>query len=123
MRLEHGKVRNIAKDGTLAECLVKTNCVLVTWEFTNLQEVYRKLIDIASSMPRTEILEQDGNYWHGVVRSLIFRFPDDLEILQLPRKGIIQVRSASRIGVSDLGVNRSRVDKLHSLLLARLDKD
>jgi len=42
-------------------------------------------------------------------------FVDDLEFLSEPSKGVIQVRSASRMGHSDLGVNRSRVERIRKL--------
>ncbi len=106
----------ITKEGTLSACTMPSNCVLVEWEFGNVNQAYDKLIKISSSLPRTEVLEQTNNYWHGLCRSLIFRFPDDLEILKIPRKGVIQVRSSSRIGASDLGVNQNRVNKLYKEL-------
>ena len=67
-----------------------------------------------------ELLEKNENYWHGVVRSLIFRFPDDLEILRVDSRNLIQVRSASRIGLSDLGVNQKRVDNLYMQLMEEM---
>ncbi|KZR78101.1 DUF1499 domain-containing protein [Prochlorococcus marinus] len=106
----------LTKDGTLSSCLVPTNCVIIEWKFDNIKKSYDKLIDIAESLPRVKVVESTENYWHGVVRSLIFRFPDDLEILKIPNKGIIQVRSASRLGLGDLGVNRNRIEKLYSQL-------
>ena len=104
--------------GKLSECFIKSNCILVEWNFDDINGSYQKLIKIASSLPRTLVLEQDDNYWHGVCRSLIFRFPDDLEILKIPGEKIIQVRSASRFGLGDLGVNRNRVENLYKLLRA-----
>ena len=106
----------LTKDGTLSSCLIPTNCVLVEWKFDNVNKSYEKLIDISESLARVKVLEKTESYWHGVVRSLIFRFPDDLEILKIPSKGIIQVRSASRLGLGDLGVNRNRIEKLYSQL-------
>ena len=106
----------LTKDGTLSSCVIPTNCVLIEWNFDNVKKSYDKLIDIAESLPRVKVVERTENYWHGVVRSLIFRFPDDLEILKIPKKGIIQVRSASRIGLGDLGVNRNRIENLYSQL-------
>ena len=108
---------SLTKEGKLSACLISTNCVLVEWEFEKVNQTFEKLIGIASQLPRTIVLEASDNYWHGLCRSLIFRFPDDLEILKLPREGIIQVRSASRFGIGDLGVNRSRVNNLYSRLL------
>ncbi len=106
----------LTKSGTLSPCLIKTNCTLVEWSFKNVNQTYEKLIIIASTLPRTIVLEQNNSYWHGVCRSLIFRFPDDLEILKQSKKGIIQVRSSSRIGIGDLGVNRKRVNSLYEQL-------
>ncbi|KZR70637.1 hypothetical protein PMIT1313_00291 [Prochlorococcus marinus str. MIT 1313] len=103
-------------EGSLSECAVDTNCVLVEREVNDLKQSYENLLGVASQLPRTKVLEQTNNYWHAVVRSLVFRFPDDLEILQIPSQKVIQVRSASRIGVSDLGVNKQRVDSLFSSL-------
>ena len=107
----------LTKEGNLSGCVSSSNCFLVEWEFGNVNQAYDKLIKIASQQPRTQVLEETNNYWHGVCRSLLFRFPDDLEILKKPRPGIIQVRSASRFGVSDLGVNERRVRALYKKLI------
>ena len=104
---------SLSSNGKLSECLIETNCVLVEWSFINIDSSYKKLVQIASLLPRSKVLEQRENYWHGLCRSMIFRFPDDLEILKLPRQKIVQVRSASRIGLGDLGVNRNRVETLY----------
>tara|TARA_B100001250_G_scaffold368912_1_gene351968 strand:+ start:543 stop:884 length:342 start_codon:yes stop_codon:yes gene_type:complete len=108
----------LQEKGTLCECKTPSNCVLIEWEVKNDNLAFSKLIEIATKLPRTTILEKTNIYWHGLCRSFIFRFPDDLEILNVPRKkGIIQVRSASRIGQSDLGVNRNRVNSLFNDLM------
>ena len=85
--------------------------------------IFIKLVSLAEGLPRTEVIESGRNYWRGVCRSLIFRFPDDLEILKLDvrsyvdrSKGIIQIRSAARLGQSDLGVNLRRVEYLFNQL-------
>ena len=104
---------------TLSKCLIETNCVFVEWNFKKIDYAFKNLVSLAENLPRTTILEDSDTYWHGVIRSLIFRFPDDLEILKIPSRGSIQVKSASRIGVSDLGVNESRVNKLYAQLVNR----
>ncbi len=106
--------------GNLSGCLLPSNCVLVEWSFPNLKNAYKGLVSIASSLPRVNEVESSQNYWHGIVRSLIFRFPDDLEILRIDSRNIIQVRSASRIGLSDLGVNQKRVDDLYLQLMEEI---
>ena len=95
------------------------NSYLTERKYDNAFYKFNKLTQIAGCLPRTEVLKRENNYWKGVCRSLIFRFPDDLEILLIPNnkniknsQGIIQVRSSSRIGQSDLGVNKKRVENL-----------
>ena len=95
------------------------NSYLTERKYDNAFSKFNKLIKIAGCLPRTEVLKKENNYWKGVCRSLIFRFPDDLEILLIPNnknnndsQGTIQVRSSSRIGQSDFGVNKKRVKNL-----------
>ena len=99
------------------------NSYLTERKFDNAFSEFSKLTKIAGCLPRTDVLKKENNYWKGVCRSLIFRFPDDLEILLIQNnkniknsQGIIQVRSSSRIGQSDLGVNKKRVEELLSEL-------
>ena len=94
----------------LNPCINPLNCVFVQKEFANADRTFSQLVTIAQELPRTQVLESNGSYWKGVCRSLIFRFPDDLEILKLGNK--IQIKSASRYGGSDLGVNGTRVGRL-----------
>lgn len=62
----------------------------------------------------TFVVEEDA-YWHLEFRSRIFRFVDDVEFLFMPQARLIHVRSASRLGHSDLGVNRKRIEKIRAL--------
>ena len=94
----------------LNPCLNPLNCVFFQREFKNVDRTFDQLVTIAQKIPRTKVLDQKDNYWKGVCRSLIFRFPDDLEILKIGNK--IQIKSASRYGGSDFGVNGNRVGRL-----------
>ena len=101
------------------------NSFLFEMEFDNIDRVFKKLSKEAESLPRTKIIKRDDNYLKGVCKSLIFRFPDDLEILMIKKnhkpnssRGTIQIRSASRFGQSDLGVNQRRI----AILVSKLDK-
>tara|TARA_Y100001968_G_scaffold314893_1_gene340819 strand:- start:123 stop:455 length:333 start_codon:yes stop_codon:yes gene_type:complete len=94
----------------LTPCFNPLNCVFFQREFENVDRTFEQLVAIAQKLPRTKVIETNKNYWRGVCRSLIFRFPDDLEILKIEKK--IQIRSASRYGGSDLGVNGTRVGRL-----------
>ncbi len=98
----------------LTPCLNPFNCVFIVKECVNVNAVFSDLVQIAEDLPRTHVLEKNDDYWKGVCRSLIFRFPDDLEILKInsSSKGVIQIKSASRFGGGDLGVNSRRVNYL-----------
>ena len=100
----------------LNPCINPLNCVFFQKEFEDAEKTFDQLVSIAESIPRTKVLERNNAYWKGVCRSLIFRFPDDLEILKIDKQ--IQIKSASRYGGSDLGVNGRRVGDL----LTKLEK-
>jgi uncharacterized protein (DUF1499 family) len=63
-----------------------------------------------------EIVERQGPYLRAVFTSPLWRFRDDLECLYRPAEGRIEIRSASRVGYSDFGVNRRRVETLREAL-------
>jgi len=101
------------------------NSFLFEREFDNVDRVFKILSKLAESLPRTKVIKKENDYWKGVCKSLVFRFPDDLEILKIENNhgikssgGTIQIRSASRFGQSDLGVNQRRIETL----VSRLDK-
>tara|TARA_B100000700_G_C14251781_1_gene492874 strand:- start:79 stop:411 length:333 start_codon:yes stop_codon:yes gene_type:complete len=94
----------------LTPCFNPLNCVFFQKEFENVDKSFDQLVSIAQKIPRTKVLENNDNYWRGVCRSLIFRFPDDLEILKIGKK--IQIKSSSRYGGGDFGVNGRRVGRL-----------
>ena len=99
---------------SLNPCSNPLNCVFFQKEFEDIDKIFEQLVSIAQKLPRTKILESNENYWKGVCRSFVFRFPDDLEILKLDNK--IQIKSASRFGGGDLGVNGTRVGRLLTAL-------
>ena len=79
-------------------------------------EVWRVLQTMLMSKPRTKIITAESDYLHAECRSRLFGFVDDLEMHLRPGKGIIAVRSASRLGYFDFGVNRKRLEMLRSEL-------
>ena len=98
----------------LSPCLNPLKCVFFQKEFEDVDKTFDQLVTIAQKIPRTKVLVSNEYYWKGVCRSLIFRFPDDLEILKIDKK--IQIKSASRYGSGDLGVNGTRVGRLLTAL-------
>jgi uncharacterized protein (DUF1499 family) len=74
----------------------------------------RGLIDVIRGMKRAHIKTNQERYLHAEFTSFLFRFVDDVEFLLDDGAKTIHVRSASRIGYSDLGVNRKRVEAIRS---------
>ena len=66
------------------------------------------------TMPRTRIISSDSHYLYAEFRSRLLRYVDDVEFHF--DGSVIHVRSASRLGRRDFGVNRARVEKLRRLL-------
>lgn len=64
------------------------------------------------SLPRAKIVTATPSYIHAEFTSRLFRFVDDVELLLDPERRVVDVRSASRVGYSDLGANRKRVEAL-----------
>jgi uncharacterized protein (DUF1499 family) len=63
---------------------------------------------------RVTIVAEQDIYLHAEIRSLLFRFVDDVEFSIVADTGLIHVRSASRVGHSDFGVNRKRVERIRA---------
>ena len=94
----------------LNSCISTLNCFFVEKAFKDPDKSFKQLKKIAENIPRTKVLENSNNYWRGVCCSLIFRFPDDLEISKINgKKGIVQITSASRFAASNFGVNKRRI--------------
>ncbi len=68
------------------------------------------------AMPRSRITAEGPGFLHAEFRSLIFRFVDDVDIVVDEPAGVIHVRSAARVGSSDMGVNRRRVEEIRARL-------
>ena len=81
-------------------------------------EAWSAAVAAVGALPRTRIVSSGDGRLHAEARSRIFRFVDDLELRLAPEEGCIHVRSASRLGYSDLGVNRRRVEELRGALQA-----
>jgi len=69
---------------------------------------------IIAGMKRAVIISETNTYLHIEFTSAFFRFVDDVEFFVDDTEKKIHVRSASRIGYSDFGVNRGRVEKIRS---------
>ena len=104
----------------LRPCPSSPNCVLTTFEYAGIgpEEALGRIVTILENEERCRIItvqKEEPFYVHVEFRSFLFRFVDDVEFLFLPELGRVQVRSASRVGYHDIGVNATRVEHLRSL--------
>lgn len=110
-------------DGKLNSCPSSPNCV-VSQTTDNSHyieplsykgdrtEAYNNFLKILSVVPDTVIIEQSDNYIRTESRSKIMGFVDDAEFYFPEDEKVIHWRSASRLGDSDLGVNRRRLEQI-----------
>ena len=74
---------------------------------------------IVRATPGAEIVNRDGDYIYATFTTRWMRYTDDVEFSFDPARAVVQVRSASRLGKSDLGANRARIEALRAQLTAR----
>ena len=101
----------------LKPCIQVSHCVREELNVERIDSPYEKAKSIIENSPRTKIVESDGDYLHAEVTSRIMKYVDDLEISFLPEKNNLLIRSESRVGEGDFGVNRKRVDLIINNLL------
>lgn len=110
-------------EGRLAPCPSSPNCVstlavdakhkISPLQFVDdLEKARVRLIQIIESFPRAEIIQSEGSYLHATFQSRLFRFVDDVEFLFDEGGKKVDFRSASRVGYSDLGANRRRMEEI-----------
>lgn len=109
------------ENGRLSPCSDKPNCVST---FSNGEEhrmeplaydgetsdVHHQLTNIINQMPNTTIINTESDYIYAEFHTPFLRLIDDVEFYFDSENGLIHFRSASRLGYSDLGVNRERMD-------------
>jgi len=109
------------QDGRLMACPESPNCVS-SYESDETHGIAPLNADLAAieavliEQERTNIVNQEGNYLYAEFTSAIMGFVDDVEFLHDPATGLTHVRSASRLGYSDLGANRNRIEAIRAAL-------
>ena len=104
------------RSGALAPCASPAHCARADWAVTDPQAALNALVPVIEATPRTEIVEQGDGYLHATATSAFFGFVDDLELYADSERGVLQARSVSRLGDSDLGVNAKRLAALRDQL-------
>ena len=79
----------------------------------------QRLMNILGKLKRARVILADPDYIRVECRSMMFNFVDDVEFLFADNENVIHVKSASRVGYYDLGVNRKRVEQIRAAFEAR----
>lgn len=116
-------------DGKLKPCPSSPNCVCSQGDpadtvhfidpilFTGEPgEARRRLVAAVTDM-KGVVVNEEADYLHFNFTTAVMRFVDDVEFLIDPATKTIHVRSASRVGYGDFGVNRKRVERLRKALV------
>jgi len=120
-------------DGKLRACPSSPNCVSSESDSASSrveplvfqgppEKAWRVLKETLREMGGKTQEELEGYLW-ATFTSRVFRFVDDVEFRMVSTDGIVHMRSGSRIGYSDLGVNRRRVEKLRALFNQKKEKE
>jgi uncharacterized protein (DUF1499 family) len=103
-------------NGVLSPCPSPAHCARADWPVADPAAALAALVPVIQATPRTELLEQGDGYLHATASSALFGFVDDLELYADASRGVLQARSVSRLGDSDLGVNEKRLSALRQQL-------
>jgi len=79
-------------------------------------DAFGSLVVRVAEWPRCELLHLEDTYAHFELVSLLLRLRGDLELQLDLQEGVIHLRAASRVGRSDLGTNRRRIERLRAEL-------
>ncbi len=118
------------KQGKLAPCPNSPNCVASQTKSEkqfiepfdpkgNPEQEMSRLKNILCNMKGVTVITSRKDYIHAECRTLLMGFVDDLEFFLDRGEGLIHVRSVSRLGYSDLGKNRKRVEMIRRLFEIR----
>ncbi len=83
-------------------------------------EVISKLGNLISQQPGANIVTTEPYYLHATYRTKLLGYTDDLEVLLDQTNGVLHIRSASRLGKSDLGANRKRIEALREFVSGKI---
>jgi uncharacterized protein (DUF1499 family) len=112
------------RDGRLAACKRSPNCVSSQADPSDREHYIAPIRggiaaarSAIESLARTRIIKMEGNYLYAEFRTRLLRYVDDVELYFDGQ--VLQVRSCSRLGRRDFGVNRERIEALRALIEAR----
>ena len=109
------------QNGRLTACPESPNCVSsfesdAEHGIQPLQASLRQVEQVLLGLDEANIVEYKDGYLYAEFTSRLMRYVDDVEFLEDSTEGLIHVRSASRLGYTDLGANRKRIENIRDLL-------
>ncbi|MGJ8688827.1 MAG: DUF1499 domain-containing protein [Gammaproteobacteria bacterium] len=112
-----------ASDGQLGTCPDSPNCISSfeareSHQVAPLQASLDQLRQVLTTLPEAAIITDQPPYLYAEFTSRLMGYVDDVEFLEDPASGLVHVRSASRLGQSDLGANRKRIEGIRATLAA-----
>ena len=110
-------IESLKDNDILADCSNPKNCVLETWKVRDANKSFTELIDILKNTPRIKLIDIREDYLHALAKSRVMKFIDDIEIKKIEKESVLKVKSKSRNGFYDLGVNKRRINTLHFRLI------
>lgn len=131
--LESCSIKTMNSSGRMSACPDSPNCVFsggsqedkrhyiepLTYK-GEAKRSFATLCQVVSSIDRVVLREKDDKYLRFECKSKLWGFVDDLEFQLDEANKLIHVRSASRVGHSDMGVNRKRVEQIRALFIEKM---
>ena len=117
----------VTEDGQLAPCPDSPNCVssqaaagdavhfVAAFPLVEISRIQEAI----ETLERVQVIEASDRYLYAEFESEKLGFIDDVEFYRDAAAGVVHVRSASRLGRSDLGVNRKRIEGIRARLQAQ----
>jgi|688.fasta_scaffold08128_9 uncharacterized protein (DUF1499 family) len=105
------------RSGRLSACANPAHCSRAEWPTDDPKAALEALLPAVLGLDGVTLVETGGDYLHATVTSRIFGFVDDLELHADRGRRVVEARSLSRLGDSDLGVNARRLETLHRALI------
>jgi uncharacterized protein (DUF1499 family) len=102
--------------GHLAPCATPAHCARETWPSADAASALERLLPAVLALEGVEVVATEPGYLRATATSRLFGFVDDLELHADAAAGMIEARSSSRLGDSDLGVNARRLARLRQAL-------
>lgn len=116
--VRHGKLKEVPSSPNVvsSQGADKAHAIAPLAYTGTREEVIRKLRSIIGGTPRARIVEETPDYLYVEYESALLGFVDDVEFYLPAYEKVIHVRSASRLGYSDFGVNRRRIEDIRTRL-------